>query len=170
MYKRQYIDSHFQNGFQVGDDNWANSTFACAHRVKFDLFRRYGLIAAAGDRHLAEFMPGGEYLKDPETVESWKFGLTTVAWRKEDLKERLDKSRRLLNGEEEVELKNTGEEGIRLIKAICGLDRIISNVNIPNVNGQIPNLPRTAVVETNAVFSRDSIKPIVAGPLPDRCV
>ncbi len=164
---RDYIDSHFQNGFQVGDDNWANSTFACAHRVKFDLFRRYGLIAAAGDRHLAEFMPGGEYLKDPETVESWKFGLTTVAWRKEDLKERLDKSRRLLNGEEEVELKNTGEEGIRLIKAICGLDRIISNVNIPNVNGQIPNLPRTAVVETNAVFSRDSIKPIVAGSLPD---
>lgn len=39
-----------------------NSTFACAHRVKFDLFRRYGLIAVAGDRHLAEFMPGNEYL------------------------------------------------------------------------------------------------------------
>ena len=55
-----------------------NSTFACAHRVKMDLFRRYGLIAAAGDRHLAEFMPGEMYLKDPQTVADWKFGLTTV--------------------------------------------------------------------------------------------
>ena len=36
--------------------NWANACFACSHGVKFDLFRRYGMIAAAGDRHLAEFM------------------------------------------------------------------------------------------------------------------
>ena len=53
------------------------------YRVKFHLFRRYGLIATAGDRHLAEFMPGNEYLKDPETVEKWKFALTSVDWRKE---------------------------------------------------------------------------------------
>ncbi|HBI71727.1 MAG TPA: alpha-glucosidase/alpha-galactosidase, partial [Lachnospiraceae bacterium] len=59
---------------------------------------------AAGDRHLAEFMPGDLYLKDPETVLQWKFALTSVAWRKEDLKERLAKSRRLVSGEEEVEL------------------------------------------------------------------
>ena len=35
-----------------------NSRFACGHRVKFDLFRRYGAIAATGDRYLAEFMRG----------------------------------------------------------------------------------------------------------------
>ena len=96
-----------------------NSSFECAHRVKFDLFRRYGMIAAAGDRHLAEFMPGNEYLNDPETVTGWKFGLTTVDWRKEDLKNRLEKSRKLVAGEEQVELKPTGEEGIQLIKALC---------------------------------------------------
>ena len=60
--------------------------------------------------------------------------------------------RQLLAGEEEVELKPTGEEGILLIKALCGLDRMVSNVNIPNTNLQIPNLPADAVVETNAVF------------------
>lgn len=43
-----------------------NSSFACANRVKFDLFLRYGCIAAAGDRHLAEFMPGKTYLKAPK--------------------------------------------------------------------------------------------------------
>lgn len=106
-----------------------NSTFSCAHRVKFDLFKKYGWIAAAGDRHLAEFMPP-IYLKDPETVASWKFGLTTVAWRKEDLKKRLEKSKKLVSGEEKVELIPSGEEGILLIKALCGLTRMISNVNI----------------------------------------
>lgn len=164
---RDYIDSHYEEGYSEPDKNWANSTFECAHRLKFDLFRRYGLIAAAGDRHLAEFMPGAEYLKDPETTKSWKFGLTTVAWRKEDLKTRLAKSHRLVNGEEEIQLKPSGEEGILLIKSLCGLERTISNVNIPNTGLQIPNLPEDAIVETNAVFGRDSIKPIIAGSIPE---
>lgn len=163
---KEYIDSHYEEGYQEPDKNWANSTFDCAHRVKFDLFKRYGFIAAAGDRHLAEFMPGAEYLKDPETVAGWKFGLTTVEWRKADLEKRLAKSHRLVTGEEEIELKPSGEEGILLIKALCGLDRVVSNVNIPNTGLQIPNLPANAVVETNAVFSRDSIKPLIAGELP----
>ena len=164
---REYVDSHFEEGYEEKDENWMNSTFACAHRVKFDLFRRYGLIAAAGDRHLAEFMPGNEYLNDPETVKSWKFGLTTVDWRKEDLKKRLEKSHRLVSGEEEVKLEPTGEEGILLIKALCGLGRVVSNVNIPNTSRQIANLPETAVVETNAVFERDAIRPVVAGSIPE---
>ena len=164
---RDYIKEHFEEGINDPDSNWANSCFACSHRVKFDLFQNYGLIAAAGDRHLAEFMPGDLYLKDPETVLQWKFALTSVAWRKEDLKERLAKSRRLVSGEEEVELKPSGEEGIQLMKALCGLERVISNVNIPNTNRQITNLPEDAVVETNAVFERDAIRPVIAGALPE---
>lgn len=164
---KNYIDSHFEEGYEENDHNWANSTFECAHRVKMDLFRRYGLIAAAGDRHLAEFMPGDEYLKDPETVKSWKFGLTTVAWRKNQLRERLEQSRRLAEGEEEIGLQPTGEEGILLIKALCGLTRVVSNVNIPNTGSQIRNLPETAVVETNAVFERNAIRPLIAGSLPE---
>ncbi|MCI8359256.1 MAG: alpha-glucosidase/alpha-galactosidase [Lachnospiraceae bacterium] len=164
---KNYIDSHFEEGYEENDHNWANSTFECAHRVKMDLFRRYGLIAAAGDRHLAEFMPGDEYLKDPETVKSWKFGLTTVAWRKNQLRERLEQSRRLAAGEEEIGLQPTGEEGILLIKALCGLTRVVSNVNIPNAGCQIRNLPETAVVETNAVFERNAIRPLIAGSLPE---
>lgn len=162
----RYIQEHFEEGYEKDDENWANVSFACAHRVKMDLFNRFGLIAAAGDRHLAEFMPGDEYLKNPETVAEWKFGLTTVTWRKKDLNDRLERSHRLVNGEETVELKPTGEEGIQLIKAICGLRTMISNVNIPNYNSQISNLPKTAIVETNAVFERNAIRPIVAGRIP----
>lgn len=164
---RGYIDRHFEEGYQLEGENWMNSHFACMHRVKMDLFRRYGLIAAAGDRHLAEFMPGTEYLKDPETVKSWKFSLTSVDWRKKDLKDRLARSQRLADAQEEIALEPTGEEGILLIKALCGLSRFISNVNIPNRALQIPNLPAEAVVETNAVFCRDSIRPVEAGAVPD---
>lgn len=164
---KEYIKEHYEEGYNEPDKNWANSTFECAHRVKFDLFNRYGLIAAAGDRHLVEFMPGDEYLKNPEVVKEWKFGLTTVEWRKKDLEERLAKSHRLVNGEDKVELKPSGEEGILLIKALCGLERLVSNVNIPNTNKQIPNLPETAVVETNALFEYNQIKPVVAGNIPD---
>ncbi len=53
-----------------------------------------------------------------------------------------------------------------MIKALCGLERVISNVNIPNKNLQITNLKNNDIVETNAVFERDSIRPIIAGALP----
>ena len=42
---------------------------------------------------------------------------------------------------------------------------MITNVNIPN-RGQIPNLPLGAVVETNAVFTADSVVPVMAGEIP----
>ncbi len=165
MYSR-YAEEFAETGFDEGrDENWMNSYFACAHRVKFDLFRRYGAIAAAGDRHLAEFMPHSWYLKDPETVKSWKFGLTPVSWRWQDLDKRMKRSDALLSGEEKIDLKGSGEEGHLLIKAILGLGDLVSNVNVPN-RGQIPNLPMGAVVETNALFGRDFIQPIYAGEMP----
>ncbi|MCL1951093.1 MAG: alpha-glucosidase/alpha-galactosidase [Turicibacter sp.] len=163
----KFVDENFEAGISTEEEHWANSSFACLNRVKFDLFKKHGYIAAAGDRHLAEFVSSQEYLKDPETVEGWNFGLTTVDWRKNDLQERGQRSQRLVAGEEEFPLNHSGEEGILLIKALCGLEQVISNVNIPNTNKQIPNLPADAIVETNAVFERDSIKPIIAGELPE---
>ena len=115
---RKFAEEHYESGYEYGDTNWMNSSFACANRVKFDLFLRYGCIAAAGDRHLAEFMPGKTYLESPEAVREWKFGLTTVAWRKNELQERLARSRRLRTGEEPIEIKPDGEEGHLLMKAL----------------------------------------------------
>ncbi len=163
---QEYVEENYETGYDAPDLNWMNSVFECAHRVKMDLFKRYGYIAAAGDRHLAEFMPSNEYLKNPETVKEWRFGLTSVEWRKEDLRNRLERSERLINGSEIIELKETGEEGVMLMKALLGLERLVSNVNIPNTYGQLPNLPRTAVVETNAIFEKDHIYPVIAGNVP----
>lgn len=142
------------------------SYFEYKEKVKMDLFLRYGAIAAAGDRHLAEFCPGTWYLDNPEQVDNWGFKLTPVSWRKVDLKDRLEKSRRLRSGEEEVRIEKSGEEGADLIRALLGLCNIVTNVNLPNA-GQIPNLPLGAVVETNASFRDNSVVPVLAGNVPE---
>ncbi len=142
------------------------SVFEYRHRVKFDLFLRYGVIGAAGDRHLAEFCDGSWYLDSPEQVADWGFKLTPVSWRKDDLKNRLERSRRLRTGEEEVRIENSGEDGVRQIRALLGISDYVTNVNMPNV-GQIPNLPLGLIVETNAAFRDDSIVPVMAGNIPE---
>ncbi len=160
-----FARDHAAEGFDDGGDrNWMNNSFACAHRVKFDLFLRYGAIAAAGDRHLAEFMPGW-YTSSPEKVREWRFGLTSVDWREQDLQRRLKRSADLISGAEPITLEGSGEEGHLLIKALLGLGDMVSNVNLPN-RGQIANLPSGAVVETNALFGFSRIEPVLAGPLP----
>lgn len=158
----KYNDTGFED---VNKEHWMNNFFNSSNKVKFDLFRRYGIAAAAGDRHLAEFLPPW-YLKDPETISSWKFNLTPVSWRKENLKTLREKSRRLVNGEEEVIIKKSGEEGIRQIKALLGLGDFITNVNIPN-RGQMEGVPHGCVVETNAIFARDYLYPVMSGKLPN---
>jgi len=163
---KDFCEKYYATGFTKGkDDNWMNNVFECSNMVKMDLFRKYGVIAAAGDRHLAEYSEGKQYLASPEQARSWGFGLTPVSWRWEDLAARQEKSRKLLSGELEVELHRTGEEGVNQMRALLGLHTLVTNVNIPNY-GQIPNLPLGAVVETNAVFRDDTVTPVFAGPIP----
>jgi alpha-galactosidase len=139
--------------------------FKSGDRVKMDLFRRYGLIAAAGDRHLAEFCPPHWYLKNPEMVASWKFRLTPVSWRIQQREELMQKSKACREGTLTMTPEHSGEEGIRQIKALLGMGNLVTNVNLPN-RGQMPGFPADAVVETNAFFSRDSVQPVITSGLP----
>lgn len=158
---------NYYTGYVKGKDkNWMNNFFESNDRVKFDLFLRFGYIAAAGDRHLAEFCPGDWYLQTPEKVREWGFGLTPVSFRTNNLAERLEKSRKRVSGEEKIELSKTGEEGVEQIRALLGLHKLVTNVNIVN-RGQMPNLPLGAVVEGNAVFAADSVTPVFAGDVPN---
>ena len=120
------------------------------------------------DYDLLIIMRIAEVLMDeesPEKVREWGFGLTTVDWRKNHLAEKIEKTQKIVRGEEKVKLAKTGEDGVNQIRALLGLHTFVANVNIPNV-GQISNLPLDVVVETNAVFSSDHVTPCMAGPLP----
>lgn len=161
-----YIDEH-PDGLEqsVEAKHWANGAYLTKELVKFTLFKRYGVIAAAGDRHLAEFCPGKWFLESKDMVENqYGFSLTTVAWRKTELKQRKQRALDYFNGKP-FELRDTGEETVRQIKALLGLGDFVTNVNIPNV-GQVENNPYGAIVETNAFFSGDSVKPVHGGVIP----
>lgn len=164
---RKFCEKYHKEGYvdPKEAENWLNKFFQYKQKVKMDLFLRYGYIAAAGDRHLAEFCPGKWYMGSPEQVDDWGFGLTPVSWRKEQQKTLLEKSEKLASGEIKFEINPSGEEGVAQMKALLGLEDLVTNVNIPNY-GQIPNLPLGAVVETNARFTSDTLTPVLAGPMP----
>jgi alpha-galactosidase len=95
----------------------------------------------------------------------WGIIRTPVSWRIERWKAAPQKTRDLINGVTPLVLESSGEEGVGMIKALLGLGDLVTNVNVENV-GQISNMPLHAVVETNAQFSRDSVRPLAAGALP----
>lgn len=157
----------FEEGYYEYEPRFAFKTdpFAYGNKVKMDLFNKYGALAAAGDRHLAEFMPNTWYLKDEATVEEWKFRLTTVDFREKQQAEKITETIEMAEGRKQFPVVKSAEVAVELMQAILGFGSYVSNVNMPNV-GQMPQMPLGSIVETNCVFSHDSVKPIVAKPLP----
>ncbi len=143
----------------VGWNNWFLST----DQVKFSLFQRFGILAAAGDRHLVEFLPG--FIRSPQILFRWGIIRTPVAWRIERRQAAPQHARSLMSGRVPFELTASEEAGVGQLKSLVGLGEMQTNVNMEN-QGQVANLPMHAVVETNAYFSRDEVRPLAAGPLP----
>ena len=164
---RAFCEKYKETGHnrEKATQSWINKFFRCDQRVKIDLFLRYGYIAAAGDRHLAEFCPASWYMKDPETVDRWGFSLTPVSWRRDRAKELAARGERMAKREQRFDIYPSGEVGVQQMKAVLGLGDLVTNVNLPN-RGQIPNLPLGAVVETNAYFTSGSVVPMFAGEMP----
>ena len=163
----EFMDRYYEDGYYEGYDRFAfrHDPFAYGNKLKLDLFRRYGALAAAGDRHLAEFCPGSWYLKDPATVEDWQFRLTTVDFREEQQAQRVAETIAMAEGTVPFPVKKSTEEAAELMKALMGFGTVVSNVNLPN-RGQMPQLPLGSIVETNCVFSNDQLCPVVSKPLP----
>ena len=160
--ERFYETGYYENG---GPDDWKINTFAYGNRVKMALYQRYGALAAAGDRHLVEFVNNRWFLESPELAAAWHFGLTTVDYREENQAKQIAESIAMANGTMDVPLRASGEELVQLLQAILGLKTVVSNVNMPN-RGQMPGLPEGTIVETNCVFSNGFVKPVTAKPLP----
>ncbi len=162
-----FMDKYYEEGFSENEDRFRFKTdcFAYGNKVKMDLFKRYGALGAAGDRHLVEFVNPNWYLGSPKMVQDWKFNLTTVDFRVNQMKERIADSIALAEGKKAIDLKPSKEEATDLMKAILGHKVIISNVNMPN-QGQCPQLPLGSIVETNCIFENNQVKPIVSKPLP----
>lgn len=147
---------------QAEVESW-NNWWCSAEQVKFALFQRFGLLAAAGDRHLVEFMPG--FTRSPEELFKWGVIRTPISYRIQRWRDAPERTRDLMSGRVPLKLESSGEEGVGQMRALLGHGNVITNVNLPN-RGQVANLPPDVVVETNARFSRDEARPLAAGPLP----
>ena len=163
----EFLDRYFDTGYYENGpaDQWTRDTFAYGNRVKMDLYKKYGALAAAGDRHLVEFVDNSWYLKDRETVKKWHFGLTTVDWRIANQQRLIRESVEMAQGRMDVPLAPSGEALVTMLRGILGLETVITNVNLPN-RGQMPGMPEGSIVETNCIFTNGFVDPIVSRPLP----
>ena len=133
--------------------------------VKLSLFAKLGVLFGAGDRHVAEFLPG--FLNSAaERGDRYGVILTTIEHREELARQRRTGIERFL-AEETSPLAHSDEQLARAMAALAGAggraDRFI--VNVPNV-GQIDNLPRGAVVECMAEIDALGVRPLATGALP----
>jgi alpha-galactosidase len=162
---RQWLARH--GALHYASHNLANtcdSVFEDRHAVKFSLFEVHGVLAGAGDRHVAEFYP---HFIRRETGWGRAYGveLTTVAHRIERHQRERERLLRCLAGEESLALEHSVEEISELIVALHGGPPGRFIVNLPN-RGQIPNLPPGLVVETYAQIDAAGVHPDAPGPLP----
>ncbi len=150
----------FDSGEMADASYWVNN-----YRVAFDLYERFDLLGAAGDRHLVEFVPWYLDVDDPEELHQWGIRFTPSSARLPD--EGPTQTERYLSGDDEFEFSESGEEAVDIFRALLGLEPVETHLNYPN-EGQVVDLPEGAVVETNALLTGDNVSPITAGSLPPR--
>ena len=132
------------------------------HNVKFTLFEKYGVAAAAGDRHLAEFVP--DLFLTGKDVLRMGFALTPVTRRVFNDNVKTIMTKLADTPFYSPKIHGTGEEGVMQMTALLGLEDLTTNVNVPN-KGQQRNIVRGPAVETDALFSLDSLEPLDAGEM-----
>ncbi|MFC6724334.1 glycoside hydrolase family 4 [Halobium palmae] len=146
-------------GESVFTDNW---------QVTWELFRRFGVLPAAGDRHLVEyatwFIQGGQ-----ETLDRWGVKRTgsdyrAKHWTPAESKQTTDVEA-WMSGDREFALEPSNETFVDVLGALTGDGPFVTNVNLPN-EGQVEDLQSGAVVETNAVVRENEVKPLAAGGFP----
>ncbi|MGH8979153.1 MAG: hypothetical protein ACRDV7_13830, partial [Acidimicrobiia bacterium] len=133
-----------------GGARWRKRDLIAANRVKFALFERFGVLPAAGDRHLVEFFPGF-LTEESEWGARWGVGLTSIADR-EAWQDYFKAEYAELKAAPEVPGRPSGELVAPLIDAFLRDKARSFPLNLPNA-GQCPDVPDGPVVE--AMVSTD---------------
>jgi len=127
--------------------------------IAYDLLSVLGVLGAAGDRHLAEFLPF--YFGSEATILSYGVPPTPFEWRLREWTRPRPAAARIAARP----VLPSGEEGVAQMKALAGLGSLRTNLNLPN-HGQWTQVPELAIVETMALIEGEGISPIKAPNLP----
>ena len=137
------------------EERWFDSDNLLALR----LLKVFGALGAAGDRHLAEFMPW--FLRDEGELARYGVPRTPYEWRVREA----ERKRSRIFSDDELAAGPSDEEGVDIMRSLMGDRTLFTNVNIRN-EGQVPYLPRGRIVESNGYISEDSIRPAVSSDPP----
>lgn len=145
------------------------SYFVDNNQITYELYQRFGALPAAGDRHLAEFAPWFVRGDDLSALNRWGIRRTPASYREKHWKD-VDSyqdynTNQLMENPDEFTLERSKEVAVECMRALCGIEPFVTNINLPNA-GQAPDLPHDAVVETNVRLTNDTATPQVAGELP----
>jgi alpha-galactosidase len=145
-----------------GSDRGQNNTNEHI-RVAFLIFAEIGYLPTIGDRHIVEFFP--HFLTDLDLMKRLGIKRTSIPDRikmREAAKARIQ---RVLAGKEEIKLRKSNDVVLEFILAASGKADQTIVLNVPN-QGQIPNLPAGAIVDTRCCVTRGGIESLCTGPLP----
>jgi alpha-galactosidase len=130
--------------------------FATRHVLSLTILDRYGALPAAGDRHVAEFLPS--VLSEASGWgKSWGIELTPIELRQRHQDEYIAEVQAIMAGETKMPTWDSGELVAPVIDSlVAGVARELP-LNIPN-SGQCPDLQDEAVVEAICVVDADGIR------------
>jgi len=140
---------------RLAEERW----FDCDQLIALSFLRDFGALGAAGDRHLAEFVPW--FLQNDEELHRYGVVRTPYSWRERQAAEKRAK----VFDDGELMAGRSDEEGVDIMQALAGGPSLITNINRPN-EGQISYLPKGRIVESNGVITKDSIRAIMASDPP----
>jgi alpha-galactosidase/6-phospho-beta-glucosidase family protein len=123
--------------------------FARRHALSLNLFDRWGALPAAGDRHLAEFLPS-VLTEESGWGEAWGIELTPISRREEHQAEYIAEVDAVLAGDHELATWPSGELVAPVIDSLLTGEHREVPLNLPNT-GQCPDLPADAVVEAYCI-------------------
>lgn len=135
-------------------------------RCGLKLWPLVGALPAISDRHLAEFFP---WFQRGDGIERYGLTRTTIADRIKSGAEGRARVERLVSGEEPLpplvsERAMDNMAGWMIALAGGGLT-VEDNLNAPNT-GQIPQLPREAIVETRGLLDGAGVHPLTSPLTP----
>jgi alpha-galactosidase/6-phospho-beta-glucosidase family protein len=124
---------------------WTRGDLLARHQLKLELFDRFGVLPAAGDRHLAEFFPGF-LTEESGWGQRWGVGITTIEQREASQAGHVANLEALVRAPE-VSAAPSGELVAALIDSFERDRPRHFPLNLPNA-GQCPDLPADVVVES----------------------
>ena len=143
--------------------------FGRRHLLSLALLERWGALPAAGDRHLAEFLP---FILTERSGwgATWGIELCPISRREEDQAGFVADVDAILAGEREVETWQSGELVAPVIDSLVTGTRREVPLNLPNA-GQCPQLPTDCVVESICVVDGEGMRgrdtPTAPAPLAE---